>query len=222
MSKFLIIIFLLASFSKSNAQDFSEFNVHLESIDSSYYPCKKMDLPDSVFNGARAFADYAIQHLLKNPNDKQFIANRNLLKILKKIDSDSLSTHIRDTLKNGKTLDFSLQLIKTNTFKGLYPSNKIKSLVLKINEKEIIIPDSLLSYFANINTLQSSQRFTRNVELYESLSGDYIYLYFYGGMNGYTYFSKLIFNHDKYITQITADYYALSTHASFTHQFIGF
>ena len=44
----------------------------------------------------------------------------------------------------------------------------------------------------------------------------------YGGENANTYFSKLVFDRQHYLTRIIADYVPLSTYGCFRDDFIGF
>jgi hypothetical protein len=62
----------------------------------------------------------------------------------------------------------------------------------------------------------------KQIEAYESLNGEFIYIYLFGGNSAGTWFAKLIFDHDKYVTRIVTDYYPLSIHGSFKSSFIGY
>jgi hypothetical protein len=55
---------------------------------------------------------------------------------------------------------------------------------------------------------------------YESLNGEMLYLY--GGIAAGTYFSKLVFDHQGYVTRMVVDYVPLSRHSSFRRSFLRF
>jgi len=47
-------------------------------------------------------------------------------------------------------------------------------------------------------------------------------LYLYGGIAAGTYFSKLVFDHQGYVTRMVVDYVPLSRHSSFRRSFLRF
>ena len=230
--KQILTILLSISISIVFSQDCAEFQQHLNSI-------------DSTFNTNRAFVDYTIDHLLIKPNDKCFISNRNLLRKLNTTFCDSSKVIIEDTLKNGEIckISISTDVFKPNKHKiisneyrsaienidgqfpygGQYviPTIEIKEIKIEVDKKTLIIPTASFGNLFQPN-LCDSYGFIKPIEVYESLNGDYIYMYIYGGNAAGTYFAKLIFNKTNYVTKIVSDYYPLSIHASFRASFIGF
>tara|TARA_R110000868_G_scaffold43642_1_gene146595 strand:- start:29 stop:793 length:765 start_codon:yes stop_codon:yes gene_type:complete len=242
---YISLVLLISWTSVTLGQNCHEFKKHLESIDSTYAPGHIIDRMDTVFNANRAFVDYTIKELLNKPSDKCFISNRNLLRKLDESFCDSSKTIIIDTLKNGNTCKVSLYVgkfkvsqhqLKTNEdsstikiidgqfpFGGQYgvPKIEISKIEIEINGVKLKIPEKSYKnlYYPN---LCISYGFQRKVEVFESLDGEYIYIYIYGGQAAGTYFSKLIFDQKKYLTKIVSDYYPLSIHSSFRASFIGF
>lgn len=230
---------------KSFGQDCQEFEQHSKSIDSTYYPGHIIDRTDTVFNANIAFLDYTIEYLLDKPSDKCFISNRNLLKQLKIVSCDSSNLVIEDQLKNGKSCKINVSTgefqvskhsIETNMdsssikkidgqypYGGQYgiPEVEIKKIEIEVNGLKLKIPTNA---YGNLfyPMMCDNYRFVRQIEAYESLNGEFIYLYVYGGNAAGTYFAKLIFDHKEYKTKIASDYYPLSIHGSFRESFIGF
>jgi hypothetical protein len=245
MKIYLLIISLASWTFASFGQNCEEFKIHSESIDSTYYPGHIIDRTDTVFNANKAFVDYTIEHLLEKPTDSCFISNRNLLNRLKTISCDSSKIVIEDKLKNGKvcnihvsTKEFqaSKHSIKTNEdstsikeidgqypFGGQYgvPEIEISLIEIEINGEKLKIPQKAYGNFFH-PVVCDNYGFVRQIEAFESLNGEFIYLYIYGGNAAGTYFTKLIFDHKEYRTKIASDYYPLSIHSSFRKSFIGF
>jgi hypothetical protein len=245
MKLYLSIIVIAFLPIKSYGQDCAEFEKHSKSIDSTYYPGHVIDRTDTVFNANKAFLDYTIENLLDKPSDKCFISNRNLLKRLKIVYCDSSKVVIEDQLKNGKTCEITVltgefqvskHSIETNmdsssikTIDGQYPYGgqygipevEIKKIEIEVNGLKLEIPTKAYSNFY-YPLMCDNYGFDRQIEAYESLNGQYIYLYVYGGYAAGTYFAKLIFDHKEYKTKIASDYYPLSIHGSFHKSFIGF
>ena len=236
-----LILFELMSF----GQDCDEFKIHQKSIDSTFYPGHIIDRNDTVFNANSAFVNYTISNLLKNESDKCFISNRNLLnKLNLKFCNDS-SVIISDKLLNGKQCEITINTsafnckkhqILTNSdttsiesidgqfpYGGNYslPLIQISELKITIQGKALKIPKMAYSNLYEPN-LCKNNGFLRKIEAYESLNGQYLYIYIYGGNVAGTYFSKLIFDKTKYITKIECDYCPLSIYSSFRKNFIGY
>jgi hypothetical protein len=229
----------------AQGQDCTEFEKHLLSIDSTYYPGHVIDHVDSTVNANRAFVDYSIKYLLVKPSDQCYISNRNLLRRLKTVTCDSTTVTISDTLNNGSAFKLVLttgafepskHLVIMNAdsttikkidgqypYGGEYgnPSIEIKNLRIEVNGSDLEIPREAFANFFSPNMCES-YRIHRPIEVYESLSGNYFYLYLSGGNAAGTYFAKLVFDSDQYLTRIISDYYPLSIHSSFRDSFIGF
>ncbi len=94
-------IFLLCTSTTVLAQE--EFQIHIQSIDSTFRRGHPIDRLDTVFNANKALVDYVLENQLLHPNDKRFISNRALLYKLKHTKCDTNYTEITDTLENGDT-----------------------------------------------------------------------------------------------------------------------
>jgi hypothetical protein len=215
------------SFLKTN-----EYKTHLKSIDKFY-------------SEAREFVDYTIDNLLEDPGHIQFISNRNLLRELEVISCDENHVLIKDTLKNGELceikLDFGIfqpkdHVVKRNEEKNwnklidgafpyggeyVLPQIEITAFSISIDGESLIINKRA---YQNLFDLNICDHFVwmNKVEAFQSIDGEFIYIYISGGRAASSYFSKLIFNKESFITKIVAPYYALSSHASFRSSFIGF
>lgn len=245
MIRNLLLIVLSSQSMVSLGQDCAEFEIHLASIDSTFHPGRLLDRTDTVFNANRAFVDYTIERLLEEPTDRCFVSNRNLLPNIRVSECDSSLAIFEDTLLHGEICRITL---KTREFKpdehsivsstdfthidevdsqypygGQYglPEIEIDYIKIEVNGTSIEIPANAYRNFYHPNFC-INDGFFRQVEAFQSLNGDYIYLYLYGGGAAGTYFAKLIFDKTKYITRIASDYYPLSIHSSFRKDFIGY
>jgi hypothetical protein len=245
MKFYSVALFLCCWTFSSNGQNCIEFQKHLESIDNTFFPGHIIDRTDTIFNANRAFVDYTVSNLLNKPADKCFISNRNILRKLNSTTCDSSSLIIQDTLKNGTSckITFTTVPFEINNHQLIYnldssyiqkidgnlpygrhymaPKIEIDLIQIEVNGIKIEIPQESYSNFYNPNVC-GHYGFIRPVEVYESLNGEYLYLYIYGGNATGTYFTKLVFNQTKYITTIVTDYYPLNIHSSFRESFIGF
>lgn len=106
------------------------------------------------------------------------------------------------------------------SFYGL-PYNYISNITIRFNNQEIIIPNEAYEDLYNISTCES-ELFKRKIEVYISKDEQYIYLYLYGGNAANTFFTKLIFDKEKYLDRTLVLYGDLSQNASFHKNFIGF
>jgi hypothetical protein len=229
------------------AQKPPEYQIHLRSIDSTYIPCYPVDRRDTVFNGNRAFVDYVIKHYLEKPSDVQYISNRALLSRLKEINCDDMKTRIRGMLSTGEIVEV---LIETQEFDSINhkivrhrkddyggtikaidgkdpyggefgPEWEISTFTIRVNGTHLVIPQTAYQNLFEPNICQN-QSFLRQIEVYTSLDEQFIYVYIYGGDAASTYFSKLIFNKERFLTKIVADYGALSMYGAFRENFVGY
>jgi len=245
MKRYLCIIVLSILSSATFAQDCEEFRTHYESIESTYFPGHIIDRMDTVFNANKAFVDYTMLHLLEKPTDSCFISDRNLLKPLRIKSCDSSRVLIEDQLQNGKTCkiristrDFqvskhSIEANEDSTsikeidgqhpFGAPYDIPKVEMAVIEmeVNGVKLKIPHKAYGNFFE-PAMCGNHGFVRPIEAYESLNGEFIYLYIYGGNAAGTYFAKLIFDHKEYRTRMVSDYHPLMIHGSFRESFIGF
>ena len=232
----------------SQGQIQEEYKIHLNSIDTAYYPGHIIDRTDTVFNANRAFIDYTIKNFLINPSDIQYISNRTILPKIKQTTCDSVQSKINGILPTGETIEVQIQtgqFDSTNHTISRYkeevygdaiekidgqipygggfdiPNNEIHNFSIKINGKKLKIPKTAYQNLFAPNICNETH-FDRKIEAYTSIDGQFIYIYIYGGDGASTYFAKLIFNKEKYLTKIVADYYSLSIHSSFRNSFIGY
>lgn len=250
--KSILVYFVLCTCSSLSlvAQDTLEYQTHMKSIDKAYFYEDTVYMGDDIVTGNinRLFVDYTIKHLITNPNDKYFISNRRKLRKLKTISCDSTGIFIKDKLSDGKRCEVKMEVQPFDSLKheivkrwidkenysissidGEYPYGgeyafpdfEITKLSIKINGLEVYVPYSAYQNLFDVNVCNFDS-FERPVEVYESLNGKYIYVYIYGGVNASTYYAKLVFNRERYITRIIADYYALSIHHSFWPNFFGY
>ncbi|MDC8005180.1 hypothetical protein POV27_14050 [Aureisphaera galaxeae] len=245
-SRFCAVVFaILSCCFNSLAQDCEEFQRHLQSIDTTFFPGRSQTNWDSIVNANRAFVDYTIEKLLDKPSDSCFISNRNLLRKLKDVHCDDQKTVIQDTLTKGEAIKVmliagkfdpnkhSIKINKESSFfesvDGAFPFGgqyggievKIEQIRITIDGKPLQIPKKSYGNLYN-PSLCGHTSFVRSIEVYESLSGDYIYLYIFGGNAASTYFAKLIFDKTQFLTKIVSDYYPMSIHGSFRADFIGY
>lgn len=212
-----------------------EYLLHKQSIDSI----------EMALTGRESLADYMINHSLENPSDIYFISNRNLLQKLKTDRCDTNLVIIADSLKNGATINIKIVIHpfepELHTIEAIEDANSIQKidgqfpfgaqygvpktsiavLEIRINDQLIQIPDSCFSNLYNVNSCTNGS-FQKQIEAYESLNGEFVYVYLFGGNAAGTWFAKLIFDHNTYITRIVTDYFRLSIHGSFRSGFIGY
>jgi len=231
----------------AKGQDTTEFEIHLKSINetfSPYYPIDEYGSTDPT-NANTEFVNYTIRDLLPHPDDKKYIADRSDLRRLERTSCDSSRVSFKDTLNSGETLDIELtaglfipedhsiaihpehdyiqSIDGAYPWGGVYgpPETEIQSLSISVNGKGLSIP---LNSYADLfePDLCDLDHFRRPIEAFTSLSGEFIYLYIYGGDNAATYFCKLVFDQQSYVTRIIPDSMSLSTYSCFRPDFIGF
>lgn len=242
-----ILIFLLPEFFGCGQKQ-AEYEIHLHSIDQTFYPGHIIDGPDTSFNANRAFVDFTIGYLLESPSDLQYISNRALLPKLERIACDSFEFLVKGELPTDEIVEVHIKTAQFDSSKhivtrcidvkysgevkkidGEYPyggeyatpDREIIFFDIKVNDKLIGIPRSAYQNLFTPN-LCNIHNFFRQIEVYASLDGQFIYVYIYGGDAADTYFAKLVFNKKKYLTKIVADYGVLSMHGSFRPNFIGY
>lgn len=223
-----------------------EFLMHDSSIKADPRLVPVVDRPESTFKAAEAFSKHIQENKLLRPSDARFIANRKLLTPFEtqhcSKDSIVLSGRIR---KNDemrivvrfeafhpdqhliKYRDSRQEILASIDGKRPYgsayelPTESIASIELNVSGKTIAIPKEAFGNLYEVFKCNGSG-FEMPITAYSSLNQEYVYLYLMGGRASETYFSKLVFNHQGYVTRILCDYEALSRHASFHEDFIGF
>lgn len=193
-----------------------------------------------------AFLRYTLQQTLEHPADQQFIANRELLRSL----CVSLCSHdsviIHESLPDGRKLhlalytspfdptvhtydyfpgpDSMLRSIDSLPAYGAvetWPRRQLDSLTVSFDGVPLRIPTEAYRCFYDLN-LCDLDLFHQPVAAYLSLDGQYLYLYLYGGQGASTFFAKLIFDQERYLTRIVTEYAALRQHDAFRVDFLGY
>lgn len=234
------IILLLLIFSNSLFSQI-DFEKHIESIKRDYYESEDRQ---GVFNTNERAIDYALRYLQDNSIQEKYITNR---KFLTKIESimckDSSNIFFYKKLENNSVIDVKIKFKKFNAKKhsikeiddvnhidsqiafGAYygtPKLEIDCFKIIVNGKSVIIPESVYKKFYEVTQCEG-YLFYEPVQVYSSNDGKYIFVYLKGGNAADTYFAKLIFNQEKYITEIVADYLTLLEWRAFNNKdFIGF
>jgi len=221
----------------------TEYKKHLKSLKSKSWRRNSgfIETKDSTF------LDYALNNIIKQ-NEIIYISDRTLLKSLpvntcfdnyiemigiinknKKITIE-LKTQEFDSTKN-KIEKYNQEWLNNYTEKinGLYPyggtySNpkfEFSKFQITIDGKTLSIPDSVFKNLYDPNFCEFGG-FVKNIQAFTSLNEEYIYLYIYGSNAAGSYFSKLIFDHKKYVTKWVVNYGPLSNFGCFRESFIGF
>lgn len=223
-----------------------EFLIHDSSIKADTRLVPVVDRPESTFKAAEAFSKYVQENHLLHPSDARFIANRKLLTSFEtqhcSKDSIVLSGPIRKNDEMRIVVRFEAfhpdqHLIKyrdsrqevlasidgKRPYGSAYelPTESIASIELNVFGKTVAIPKEAFGNLYEVFKCNGSG-FEMPITAYSSLNQEYVYLYLMGGRASETYFSKLVFSRQGYVTRILCDYEALSRHASFHKDFIGF
>ncbi|MCB0852466.1 MAG: hypothetical protein KDD63_09600 [Bacteroidetes bacterium] len=240
IKSFLFLLFLLFLFPILKGQP--EYQTHLNSIRNSSFKEKT----ENGWIGDSAFIEFVISEVLDGPEDIIFISNRDLLTPLCIKHCASSQVSIYDTLEDGRIIDFHIEaenfdpeshefsyfegedsLIETidgfPAYGGTFSTPKvgIKSMTAKIGKKKIKVPPEAYADLYNPNFC-NNELFSQSVMAYPSLSGEYFYLYIYGGSGSDTYFAKLIFDKKDYIKKIVVEYADLIAFGSLRWGFIGY
>lgn len=100
---------------------------------------------------------------------------------------------------------------------------QIQSLRITVDGKPLEIP--AYAYQNLIDPMLSPPNYQSRPKpmlLYQSLDGRYLYLYTDGSNAAGSYFAKLVFDHERFITQIVAPYYVQSMYGTFGQFHPGF
>jgi hypothetical protein len=241
----ILTLTLLMIVKFSYGQMEKEYLTHIESIDNTYFPTNVIDQPDSIYNANKALVDYVVENHLSTPADRFFISDRRLLPKLGGYDCNSQRFELNDTLISGNSISImiaveSVEKIDSILNKGVdslpyktsdlhYPFQDyhgdsamlITKFEILVNNQQVQIPHSAYSRLVDLN-ICDKYVFHRPIEVYESINGDYFYIYLYGPMDPAVWFTKLIFDYENYLTQIFIDYATLSQFSSFRESFIGY
>jgi len=236
--KLIYLIFFILTFKGYSQIDFEE---HIKSIQNNYYQSEDMN---GMFNANERSVAFALGYLQKKGVNKRYITNKKLLnKISVKSFKKYSYIYFYDKLENGTKISIKINFKKFDKTKhsinikdgyveidsltpiGSYyeiPKLEIDCIEIKVNKKEVIIPKS--SYIDLYEVTQEKfKQFYKPIEAYSSHDGEFIFIYIFGGNAADSFFSKLIFNKEKFITRITADYKQLLEWHTFNNDnFLGY
>jgi hypothetical protein len=242
----IALIFLLSglslrTFSQEIKTDSLKINYldHIHSIQNqkTKRPKKKVES-----NGDTTFLDYSIRKIIELNNQK-YITNRNLLNEIENVKCSPGFIKMEGEIE-GEKITIEIALIDfdsvsniviwgddntISSINGLFPygncySNpeiQIDEIKIRIKDKQIEIPKSAYENLYEPNLCESFD-YTKKIEAFVSNDQANIYIYIYGGTASDTYFTKLIFDKNKFITRWISDYYPLSRFGCFGEDFIGF
>lgn len=242
MRSILVLILLISAFNLF-AQE-TEFEKHLKSLRDLPYraPSPNSRIKDTTF------IDFALRQIIK-PEDKIYVSNRRLLKEFNLTSCsewyaemstltaiDSLKIRIEIVAREFNPVQRKIEKFQQEEYKdyiekidnqiahgAVYgiPNFEIEDLKISIEGKEIEIPDSAYKNLFDPNFCEF-HGFVRRVSAYTSLDSKFIYIYIYGGEAADTYFSKLIFDREKFIAKWVVGYGPLSVFGCFSDRFVGF
>jgi len=239
IERLLFGVFLIIGFGIS-AQEIAE-----KDLVDRYFLTEGGDSNNFFHKKSQEFINFIVKNKLQNKEDVRFISKRESTSLINMLECDTHQIVFFDTLKSGETCKIIVKTGRFNVanhvvnrshnnsfnnsidnqvpFGGGYevPTCELKEISIFINEKEVLIPVNSYSNLYQPNTCYE-KGFYRKIEAYTSSDSEFIYLYIYGGVAADTYFAKLIFNKEKYITRIIADYETLSSFGSFRSNFRGF
>ncbi|MGB1247470.1 MAG: hypothetical protein ACPG4Z_01200 [Chitinophagales bacterium] len=223
---FLFSIITILNSCNSSSTETEELSEIIE--DASVYP-------------EQDFLDYIEENALEKPEYVKFFSNRDSLFAIPKIMcNESQSTF--ETIYNNDTISINVKqdtfIIEEHTITKdtlnytqlvdgfpqygatyLPPKYNLTEIKISVNGKNLKIPRETYSIYYDTQFCKS-YFFSRAIESY--ISGDFIYMYIYGGNGADAYYSKLIFSKEEYVTSIIADYYPMTRYGCFHEGFIGF
>lgn len=201
---------------------------------------------DGVLNKPQFFIDYVIENELRNKEDVKYLTDRRLLKPIGITRCDSSYVLIKDIDLNGDICaielfsskfvaeDHEIKFRKSSSknrdyesidgkfpYGGIYGDvdRELNKITIKINDRKESINIENLPSINNPMFCESSM-LKNGIEAYQH--GDNVYVYISGGHAANTYFGKLVFNQNGFVTSIMVDYVPLSRYGSFSDDFIGF
>ena len=192
------------------------------------------------------FLRHMLRQGLESSPDRAFVANRDLLRPLCVAVCSADSLVIHDTLSDGAPFHLALytrpfepdshqysyfpgadSLIESIDGRPAYgavdqrPTRQVDSLSVRIGKRHLIVPPAAYASFYEVNLCQLGY-FQQPVMAYPSLSEKYLYLYLHGGEGASTYFAKLIFDRERYLTRMVAEYSLLRETGAIRPDFLGF
>lgn len=223
-----------------------EYKIHDSSMAADRFLGHVMDDPHSSFKAATAFSRYVQKNLLHAPSDYRFMADRKLLTQFERLHCDKDSVILTGNMMGNKPVvikirfaDFepkehdiiyqndALGFIESIDGKPVHgdnyedPKRAIAEIKFCIGNEEWAAPtEAFQNMFQPM--ICNGSGFDRPIQAFTSMNQEYMYIYFFGGSAAGTYFAKLVFDQEKYVTRIITDYSPLSLHSSFHDGFIGF
>jgi hypothetical protein len=212
--------------------------IHLHAIRSS----KHKPMTPQGAGGDSAFLEYVLRELVADSPDSMFISDRSLLSPLCVDHCSSNRLLIRDSIQQIEIRAYASELSPSDSLAfqrdaggrilslgGLpaygalkdQPRRRIDSLSIHIRGRQLLIPQEAYAGLFEPNFCDYAF-FTRGIEAYPSLDQRYLYLYIYGGEGPGMYFAKLIFDRERYLRQIVAEYPALLRYRVIGDRFIGY
>ncbi|TXF90797.1 hypothetical protein FUA23_04990 [Neolewinella aurantiaca] len=237
----MYILALVFCFSADSCSQPSPQPDHLTSLASKYGD----NYPDGCDYGEPTFLDYVINRILPDTTYKKYLTDRALMRKLKVTNCLNNLVEVEDRLDDGRpiTLSFETSRLDTNQhtivrrskstvlsidsmipygaeyWSREYLPQRLSRVTITIGGRALTIPGGAFSNLYNPNMCQSAG-WLQPIEVYTE--GDGIYIYIYGGNAADTYFAKVIFYKDKYITTLIADYGPLPCYGTFRPNFPGF
>lgn len=185
-------------------------------------------------------------NLLLSPSDYRFIADRKLLAPFETLHCNEDSVVLSGNMMGGKPVlikllfaDFNpkehrivynskvadmIESIDEKPVHGTHfesPKRAISGIKFCIGDDEFDAPEAAFQNIYEFYLCEGSG-FNRPIQAFTSMNQEYVYLYFVGGNASDTYFGKLAFNQEEYVTRIITGYGPLHLHAAFHDGFIGF
>jgi len=182
-------------------------DIHLKSLDSTFLRCSLID-SDSIFNATTYLID--------------LIKERKLKAVYIKVGTFNQEEHDIEYMEDSKYFVRSIDGQRPLGLEGAMPLKELSEIKIVIDNKEVEIPASAYSNIFYPRLCNGGDYFDHKVEVYNSISGKYLYVYFYGGESASTFFGKLVFDKEKYITKIFTEYNILGSSCSFRKEFLGF
>lgn len=216
---------------------------HLDSLRAKYAVSFNEDGCDY---GEPTFLDYVINRILPDTSYTKYLTDRTLMRKLKLTACQDGLVKVEDKLDDGRTimLSFITSSLDTNahaierkgrsgyiveSIDGKYPyganhwnenykPQRFNLVEILAGGEELTVPEDAFSNLYNVTQCRSDGwSWMRPIEVYTE--DDQIYIYLYGGNAADTYFAKVVFNKDKYITTLVADYGPLPCYGAFRPNF---
>jgi len=190
--------------------------------------------------------DYILEDIVEE-NKREQIVDYHLMEILQTIERSRNYLLIKDTLSTGEYIEAKLSTSLFDTTKHefvyldygpvdsidgqvahygdsipYYPLHEINNFFIKINDKNIDIPQKMYSNLYDIHIMDDTKIWRTGTNLFYDKQSDLLHFYFSGGSVSGTYFAKLVFSKSECTGKYVLDYDVLSSFGCFTEVFPGF